>query len=247
MYHYTYKLELPETKEYYFGSRTSKVKPTDDVYYMGSMKSWRPDKKKLVKTIIREDFNTREECIKHERELIINHREDKLNMNGHIPGIGFSTIGLGQYVDENGKIFRVSKNDDLVLSGVLKPFWLGKKHNEESRKKMRDSALGKKLKEETKIKMSDFWKGKSKSEETKKKMSESSKGNNNNYKRYLERTGLPHAKSKPVLQFTISGEFITEWVNAMIAAKELNISYKAINGCLLGKSKTSQGYIWKYK
>ncbi len=247
MYHYTYKLELPETKEYYFGSRTSKVKPTDDVYYMGSMKSWRPDKKKLVKTIIREDFNTREECIKHERELIINHREDKLNMNGHIPGIGFSTIGLGQYVDENGKIFRVSKNDDLVLSGVLKPFWLGKKHNEGSRKKMRDSALGKKLKEETKIKMSDFWKGKSKSEETKKKMSESSKGNNNNYKRYLERTGLPHAKSKPVLQFTISGEFITEWVNAMIAAKELNISYKAINGCLLGKSKTSQGYIWKYK
>ena len=52
MYHYVYKLELPETKEYYFGSRTSKVEPIKDVYYLGSMKSWKPDKKKLVKTII---------------------------------------------------------------------------------------------------------------------------------------------------------------------------------------------------
>lgn len=247
MYHYTYKLELPETKEYYFGSRTSKVKPTDDVYYMGSMKSWRPNKKKLVKTIIREDFNSREECIKHERELILNHRQDKLNMNGHIPGVSFNTLGLGQYIDENGKIFRVSKNDDLVLNGVLKPFWLGKKHNADSIKKMSESALGKKLTEETKKKMSNFWKGKPKSDETKKKMSESAKGENNNYKRYLERTGLPHAKSKPILQFTISGEFIKEWVNGMVAAKELNLSYKAINNCLLGKSKRSQGYIWKYK
>lgn len=247
MYHYTYKLELPETKEYYFGSRTSKVKPTDDVYYMGSMKSWRPDKKKLVKTIIREDFKHREECIEHERELILNHRQDKLNMNGHIPGVGFNTLGLGQYIDENGKIFRVSKNDDLVLNGELKPFWFGKKHNDVSRNKMSESALGKKLTEETKMKMSNFWKGKSKSDETKKKMSESAKGENNNYKRYLERTGLPHAKSKPVLQFTISGNLIKEWVNANIASKELGLSYKSINGCLNGKSKTSQGYIWKYK
>ena len=49
MYHYVYKLELPETKEYYFGSRTSKVEPIKDIYYLGSMKTWKPDKKKLVK------------------------------------------------------------------------------------------------------------------------------------------------------------------------------------------------------
>lgn len=247
MYHYTYKLELPETKEYYFGSRTSKIKPIHDVHYMGSMKSWRPDKKKLIKTIIREDFNSREECIKHERELILNHRQDKLNMNGHIPGVGFNTLGLGQYIDENGKIFRVSKNDDLVLNGELKPFWLGKKHNTESRKKMSDSALGKKLTEETKMKMSNFWKGKPKSDETKKKMSESAKGENNNYKRYLERTGLPHAKSKPVLQYSLDGEFIKEWVNGNVASKETNLSYKSINACLREKQKTSGGFIWKYK
>ena len=247
MYHYTYKLELPETKEYYFGSRTSKVKPSDDVYYMGSMKSWRPDKKKLIKTIIKEGFKTREECIKHERELILSHRDDILNMNGHIPGIGFNTNGLGQYVDENGKVFRVSKNDELVLNGVLKPFWLGKKHNEESRKKMRDSALGKKLNEETKIKMSKFWKGKPKSKETKQKMSEAAKGDNNNYKRYLERTGLPHAKSKTILQLSLNGDLIKEWVNASVASIECGLGYKAINQCARGKTKTSGGFVWKYK
>jgi hypothetical protein len=247
MYHYTYKLELPETKEYYFGSRTSKVEPENDIYYLGSMKTWKPDKKKLVKTIIRSDFKTREECIEHEKMLILENRNDELNMNFHIPDVGFLTLGLGQYVDENGKIFRLSKEDELVKNGTLKHFWYGKKHNEESKKKMSKSALGKKISDDTRKKMSEYWLGKPKSDSTRKKMSESSTGDNNNYVRYLKRTGLPHAKSKPVLQLSLSGEFIREWVNARIASKELNLSYKSINGCLTGRQKTSQGFIWKYK
>ena len=247
MYHYVYKLELPETKEYYFGSRTSKVEPIKDIYYLGSMKTWKPDKKKLVKIIIKSDFENREDCIRYERELIIEHCFDVLNRNAHIPGVGFKTIGLGQYVDKNNKIYRVSKDDDLVLNGLLKPFWTGKKHSEDSKKKMSDSALGKKISDETKKKMSEYWKGKPKTDKTKKKMSDSAKGENNNYVRYLKRTGLPHVNSKLVLQYTITGEFIKEWVNANIASKELGLSYKAINGCLLGKCKTSQGFIWKYK
>jgi len=247
MYHYVYKLELPETKEYYFGSRTSKVEPIKDVYYLGSMKSWKPDKKKLVKTIIRSDFENREECIRYERELIIKHRLDCLNRNAHIPGVGFLTIGLGQYIDENGKIYRVSKEDELVEKGILKPFWEGKKHNEESKKKMSKSALGKVLTEDTKKKISDARKNKPKSDKTRKKMSESAKGENNNYKRYLERTGLPHHNSKAVLQFSLDNEFIKEWVNASVASKELGLSYKSINACLIQRYRTSQGYIWKYK
>lgn len=124
--------------------------------------------------------------------------------------------------------------------------WLGKKHKEESKIKMSDSAKGKVISDLTKEKMSNFWKGKPKSDETKKKMSELQKGENNSYKRYLELTGLPHVKSKPVTQFSINGEFIKEWVNANIASKELGLSYKSINNCLNGKSKTSQGYVWKY-
>jgi hypothetical protein len=247
MYHYVYKLELPKTKEFYFGSRTSKVEPTKDVYYMGSMRSWKTDKKKLIKTIIKCDFINREDCIRYERELIIEHISDKLNRNAHIPDVGFKTVGLGQYMGENGKVYRVPKDDELVLNGTLKPFWYGRKHNEESKKKMSQSALGKKITDETKKKMSEFWKGKLKTSETKTKMSESAKGKNNNYKRYLERTGLPHAKSKPVLQFSLDNEFIKEWTNALIASKELELSYKAINNCLRKGYKKSQGFIWKYK
>jgi hypothetical protein len=247
MYHYVYKLELPETGEYYFGSRTSKVEPNKDIYYLGSMKSWKPDKKTLVKTIIKFDFQDREQCISYERKLIITHRSDKLNKNAHIPGVGFKTVGLGQYVDENGKVFRISKDDELVVNGVLKPFWYGKKHNEETKLKMSKSAIGKKVTNETKKKMSESSKGKSKSLETKNKMSDSAKGDNNNYKRYLTRTGLPHVKSKPVLQYSLDGKFIKEWVNALKASKELNLCYKSINGCLRHKQKTSGGFIWKYK
>lgn len=247
MYHYTYKLELPETKEYYFGSRTSDVEPIKDIYYLGSMKSWKPDKKKLVKTIIRDDFDSREECVKFERELIINHRDDILNKNAHIPGVGFNTIGLGQYVNENGKVFRVSKDDELVKNGILKPFWIGKTHSDESKKKMSESAKGKNVSEITRKKMSESKKGVKFSDEHKKNMSESAKGDNNNYKRYLLRTGLPHHNSKSVLQFSLDNEFIKEWDNASIASKELGLSYKAINASLNKGYKKSQGFIWKYK
>lgn len=246
MYHYTYKLELPETGEYYFGSRSCDVEPVKD-NYMGSMISWKPDKSKLVKTIIRDDFHNRVDCILHERDLIIGSRGDLLNKNANIPGVGFNTVGLGQYVDSNGKVYRVSKTDELVLSGVLKPFWNGRKHSDESKIKMTNAAIGRKLSEDTRKKMSDYWVGKPKSDYTKKKMSESAKGENNNYKRYLERTGLPHAKSKPIYQYNLDGNFIREWVNAHKASLELNLSYKAINGCLTGKCRTSQGFIWKYK
>jgi hypothetical protein len=246
MYHYTYKLELPETNEYYFGSRTSKVEPLKDIYYLGSMKSWKPDKQKLIKTIIKSDFINREECVKHERELIIEHRTDKLNRNGHIPGVGFNTLKLGQYVDNNGKVYRLSKEEELVKDGTLKPFWSGKNHTEESKLKMSQSAKGKKLSIETKNKMSEYHSNRPKSSKTKDKMSKSNMGDNNNYKRYLERTGLSHAKSKPVHQFTLTGTLLREWVNARRAALELGLSYKAINGNLNGRYKSSQGFIWKY-
>jgi hypothetical protein len=246
MYHYTYKLELPETNEYYFGSRTSKVEPTKDIHYLGSMKSWKPDKKKLIKTIIKSDFSNREECVKHERELIIEHRTDKLNKNGHIPGVGFNTLGLGQYVDSNGKIYRISKEDELVKNGILLPFWVGKKHNEESKKKMSSSALGKKLSDVTKKKMSEFHKGKKKSEETKQKMRDNAKENGNNYIQYLKKTGLSHAKSKKVNQYSLDGEFIKEWENTRKAAQELGVNNCGLNNCVLGKTKSSAGFIWKY-
>ena len=182
MYHYTYKLEHLETGEFYFGSRSSKIHPSIDSY-LGSMRNWRPDKSKLIKTIIRYDFQNREDCILSERELILEHRKDSLNRNRHIPGVGFNTVGLGQYCDENGKVYRINKDDELVKNGTLKPFWKGKKHTEISKIKMRNSARHRNISPENEIlrrkSISNTLKGRERTKEYCEKLSISKQGEKN--------------------------------------------------------------------
>lgn len=50
-----------------------------------------------------------------------------------------------------------------------------------------------------------------------------------------------------VLQFSKNGIFIKEFSSIKEAAEELNCSKAAITKACQGKSKTSQGFIWKYK
>ena len=61
---------------------------------------------------------------------------------------------------------------------------------------------------------------------------------NNNYGTRNER------HKKPILQFTLDGEFIREWPSATDVGKVAN---KSINHCLNGRTKSAYGYIWKYK
>ena len=49
---------------------------------------------------------------------------------------------------------------------------------------------------------------------------------------------------KPILQFTLDGEFIREWDCATDVGREVCGN---ICNCLKGKQKTAYGYIWKYK
>ena len=51
--------------------------------------------------------------------------------------------------------------------------------------------------------------------------------------------------SKIVIQMDKEGNFIKEWSSILLAQKELKISH--ISACCKGKTKTSGGYIWKYK
>lgn len=53
-------------------------------------------------------------------------------------------------------------------------------------------------------------------------------------------------KSKPVLQYTISGEFVREWPS-MMEANRNGFTFSAISRCCIGKKKTHKGFIWKYK
>ena len=52
---------------------------------------------------------------------------------------------------------------------------------------------------------------------------------------------------KPVLQYSLDGEFIKEWSGAKRAANELNLNYTAINNCLRCVRHSSYGYVWIYK
>ena len=54
-------------------------------------------------------------------------------------------------------------------------------------------------------------------------------------------------RSKPVLQYTKSGEFVKEWPSMKEAERETGIKESGISCCCIGYSKSSGGYIWKYK
>lgn len=113
MYHYVYRLDHIETGEFYIGSRSSNNHPKIDKY-MGSMVTWKPDKTKLIKTILKDDFENREEAIFFESKQIEIHIKNKLNRNYNIPNCGFNTHGIK--ISENHKN-KISKANSIVQKG----------------------------------------------------------------------------------------------------------------------------------
>lgn len=61
---------------------------------------------------------------------------------------------------------------------------------------------------------------------------------NNNYGTKIDR------QKKPILQFTLDGEFVREWPSATDVGQEVK---KQINNCLRGRAKSAYNYLWKYK
>lgn len=114
---------------------------------------------------------------------------------------------------------------------------LGKLHSEETKKKMSLSHKGIKKSEEWRKKISVSSTGKKMSEEACIKMSFAKKGKYNT------------KKSKPVLQFTIDGEFIREFPSISEVKRQLGFKSATtmVSRCCLGNCKTAYGYIWKYK
>ena len=64
-------------------------------------------------------------------------------------------------------------------------------------------------------------------------------------KRYGRINGLNN--SKPVLQYSVDGKFIKEWVSMREVKRELSIDNCSIARCCNGKQKTAGHYIWKFK
>ena len=57
---------------------------------------------------------------------------------------------------------------------------------------------------------------------------------------------IGEAKSKKVLQFTKSGEFIREWPSTREASRQLGIAQSSICRCCNGIRKYAGGYVWEY-
>ena len=52
---------------------------------------------------------------------------------------------------------------------------------------------------------------------------------------------------KPVIQYTLNGEFVAEYPTLKNAERKTGIYSTNISSCCNGKYKTSGGYIWKWK
>ena len=235
MYHYVYRLDYEETGEFYFGSRTSNVHPTLDCY-LGSMVKWKPNKSKLIKTILKSDFSNRGDCILYEREMILINKDNPLIRNYAIPGFGSNTVGFSTYVDKNGKHFHLSTNDELVINGEFTHISKGittRIINEETEKHRREQ-------------ISKTLKGRPKPETFVENMKKNRIGENNPYSKYLKENNKVHHASKKVYQYNQKNELINEWDNASIASKNLGINRTGINNCCNNKTKTSGDFIWKY-
>jgi hypothetical protein len=128
----------------------------------------------------------------------------------------------------------------------------GRKHSKETLIKMSLKKLGYKQNELTKTKKNKKLKGQKRSDETKLKQSLASKGKSKSEQHIknmmLNREnvikGVILAKSKPVLQYDLEGNFIKEW-DSITKAK--NIFKGNIYSCVNNRQKTACGYIWKFK
>ncbi len=53
-------------------------------------------------------------------------------------------------------------------------------------------------------------------------------------------------KRRPVIQLTMEGNFIKKWASISEAIKKGGFN-RSINNCCLGRTKSSQGYVWAYE
>ena len=68
---------------------------------------------------------------------------------------------------------------------------------------------------------------------------------NNEYNNGQKRRAIK--RLKPILQYTLEGEFVREWESAIQAEREGGFSSTHICNVLKGKRKTHKGFKWSYK
>jgi hypothetical protein len=80
---------------------------------------WKPNRRNLIKEILRSDFTDRKTACAYEAELITNCINDDLNQNYQIPGVCPYRVGMLTVKDVHGNKSVVSNKDPRYLSGEL--------------------------------------------------------------------------------------------------------------------------------
>lgn len=138
----------------------------------------------------------------------------------------------GFYYNQLAEMLMFMKHKEHVsLHKSGNKYNLGKQHSEETKQKLSEIHKGKQHSEETKRKLSELNKGKHPSEETKRKLSE-------------VHTNHP-SLSKPVSQFTKSGEFVATYPSTSEAGRQTGVNQSHISDCCNGKRKSAGGYVWR--
>lgn len=137
------------------------------------------------------------------------------------------------FISEESRLNMSKSQQNRVLSDKekhrLATFWIGRKHTEDTKLKMSESAKGKKKSLEHIAKLPQNQKGKFRpksTQETKIKQS------------------LNSGKARKVYQYTYDMTYIKEWRNVSEAEREYGINN--ISAAALGKLKTCGGYKWRY-
>ena len=86
------------------------------------------------------------------------------------------------------------------------------------------------------------------SERTKEKISKANAGKPKSLSHINNtRLGIIKIQGRPILQYSLTGEFIKEWAYMKEASVFYNVDQSSIMRCCKGVFKKSCGFIWKYK
>lgn len=194
------------------------------------------------------------------QNILQRFNDHRRNRNGHlIYRDCYLYRAIKKYGWNKFEISVLEKIDDLDLLNEREIFWIEELNPEYNMRDGGDCARGWKHTEEAKRKMSEtkskmylgennpFY-GKSHSEEAKEKMRKAKLGKNlsKEHRDKIAKSNKSHLRKKQVVQYSMNGDFITIHKSVGDAANSVGVSQASLSNALIGNSKSSGGFKWKY-